>query len=172
MSNQTALSRQWLIVVIVSPIPCNNTAAVIERHCGCTPLHIVKCVLFSSTVRIRVFPSRLRLLSHMLLSLFVSPSATSRNRLSNLASPVSLISCLVRRSNFCARATEALARDRKHEENKKSQLAKYSLSRVTTKCLINIIVSRAFSNLESRLLWKIWCKSKQLKETGRIHAEI
>jgi len=105
-ARQYRVGNDSLSVVIVSPIPCNHTAAIIERHCGCAPLYTKEHVLSSSTARIRVFLSHSRLLSHVLLSPSVSPSATRRNRLSNLASPVSLISCLVRCRNFCAHATK------------------------------------------------------------------
>lgn len=102
--NQTALSRQWLTVVIVSPILYNHTAAIIERHCGCAPsphrgVYLVLVDGSYSRFSLPLAPT----LSRVLLLPSVSPSAVSRNCLSNLASPVSLISCLVRRRDFCAR---------------------------------------------------------------------
>lgn len=127
MPYQTAPSRQWLTVVIVSPISCNHTAAIIERHCGCAPLHIADRVLSSSTTCIRVFPSRSRLLSHVLLS--PSPRFSLRGQQKPLIEP--RLTCLL---NFLLSSPPqffALARDRKRE---KSQSGKRSVARVTAKC--------------------------------------
>lgn len=121
-----ALSRQWLTVIIVSPIPC-------KPHCGCNwaPLRFVPLSTLCGVCLVLVDGSHSRFslplaptLSRASFSLRLSPP-----QLAETAYRTARLTCLLNfllspPPQFLRSRDEALVRDRKREENEKSRLAK------------------------------------------------